>query len=80
MGMQEPGRTLNVGQKGEVIGISKACRGLQRRRMMDLGIIPGTVIEVEMRSASGDPTSYNIRDASIALRNTHAELIHIKRL
>ena len=72
--------SLDVGQKGEVIGISKACRGLQRRRMMDLGIIPGTVIEVEMRSASGDPTSYNIRDASIALRNNHAELIHIKRL
>lgn len=72
--------SLNVGQKGEVIGISKACRGQQRRRMMDLGIIPGTVISVEMRSAGGDPTSYNIRDASIALRNAHAEWIHIKRL
>ncbi len=72
--------SLDVGQKGEVIGISKACRGQQRRRLMDLGVIPGTVIEVEMRSASGDPTSYNIRDASIALRNTHAEWVHIKRL
>ena len=72
--------SLHVGQKGEVVRISKACRGQQRRRLMDLGVIPGTVIEVERRSASGDPRAYNIRDASIALRNTHAELIHIKRL
>jgi DtxR family Mn-dependent transcriptional regulator len=72
--------SLAVGEKGEVTGISKTCRGPQRRRLMDLGVIPGTVISVERQSASGDPRSYNIRDASIALRNTHAELIHIKRL
>lgn len=72
--------SLKFGEKGEVIGISKACRGLQRRRLMDLGIIPGTVITMEMRSASGDPTAYNIRGATIALRKSQAELIQIKRI
>ena len=71
---------LDVGEKGEVIGISRACRGPQRRRLMDLGIIPGTIVTAEMRSAGGDPIAYNIRGATIALRKEQASLIHIKRL
>lgn len=45
---------------------------------MDLGIVPGTVVEAEMKSASGDPTAYNIRGASIALRKQLAEMIFIE--
>ena len=70
---------LKPREKGEVIRISKACRGLERRRLMDLGILPGTVIEMEMKSPSGDPTAYRIRGASIALRKEQADQIHILR-
>jgi DtxR family Mn-dependent transcriptional regulator len=70
---------LDVGEKGKVIGISRACRGLQRRRLMDLGVIPGTVVTAELRSAGGDPTAYNIRGASIALRKSQAKLVLIDR-
>lgn len=73
-------RSLSLGETGEVIGISKACRGQQRRRLMDLGVIPGTVITAKMRSASGDPTAYDIRGTTIGLRNQQAELIHIRRI
>ncbi|MFQ5751002.1 MAG: iron dependent repressor, metal binding and dimerization domain protein [bacterium] len=72
--------SLKVGEKGEVMGISKTCRSAQRRRLMDLGVIPGTVISAEMLSAGGDPTAYNIRGATIALRSAQAEMIHIKRI
>ncbi len=72
--------SLDFGEKGEVIALSPNCRGQQRRRMMDLGIIPGTVIAMEMRSASGDPTAYNVRGATIALRRSQAEMIQIKRI
>ncbi|MFQ5709418.1 MAG: iron dependent repressor, metal binding and dimerization domain protein [bacterium] len=72
--------SLRVNEKGEVLGISKACRGQQRRRLMDLGVIPGTIVSAEMRSPGGDPTAYNIRGATIALRRQHAEMIYIKRL
>ncbi len=71
---------LNVGETAEVIGLSKACRGPQRRRLMDLGIVPGTIIKAEMRSAGGDPIAYNIRGANIALRKQQAEFIHIRRM
>lgn len=71
---------LEPGEAGEVVSLSPACRGLQRRRLMDLGILPGTVIVAEMRSPSGDPTAYWIRGALIALRRDRADLVHIRRL
>jgi len=70
---------LKMGEAGLVLSISKACRGLQRRRLMDLGIIPGTVITAEFKSASANPTAYNIRGALIALRKDQANFVHIRR-
>jgi Fe2+ transport system protein FeoA len=46
--------------------------------MMDLGILPGTTIEVEMTSPSGDPTAYKVRGALIALRKEQARLIQVE--
>jgi DtxR family Mn-dependent transcriptional regulator len=79
----EPGETLAVlrpGQQGQVVAISPRCRGAERRRMMDLGILPGAVIGAELISPSGDPTAYRIRGAMIALRREQAQLINIQRL
>lgn len=71
---------LARGERGKVVNISPACRGPERRRLMDLGILPGTVITAEMNSPSGDPTAYLIRDALIALRKEQADLINITHL
>ena len=68
---------LALGEKGYVVNISPASHGPERRRLMDLGIIPGTVIEAEFRSPSGDPTAYRIRGATIALRQEQADLINV---
>ncbi|GJQ21277.1 MAG: hypothetical protein HBSIN02_16320 [Bacteroidia bacterium] len=69
--------SLKPGEMAVVTGISPACRGLQRRRLMDLGVVPGTRIAAELRSATGDPTAYRIRGATIALRREHAELVYV---
>jgi DtxR family Mn-dependent transcriptional regulator len=82
-GAVEPGETLATlrpGQQGQVVGISPRCRGAERRRMMDLGILPGAVVAAELVSPSGDPTAYRIRGAMIALRREQAQLINIQRL
>lgn len=42
--------------------------GAVRRRLLDLGLVPGTRVEVVRRSPLGDPVAYNIRGAVIALR------------
>jgi DtxR family Mn-dependent transcriptional regulator len=73
----EPLDVLRPGQYGQVIALSPRLRGADRRRMMDLGILPGTTIRAEMVSPSGDPTAYRIRGALIALRQEQAKLIRI---
>jgi DtxR family Mn-dependent transcriptional regulator len=72
--------TLRPGQQGQVVAISPRCRGAERRRMMDLGILPGATIAAELVSPSGDPTAYRIRGAMIALRREQAQLINIQRM
>jgi len=71
--------SLMIGEEAKVLSISKAMRGQQRRRLMDLGVVPGTMIRAEMKSASGDPTAYNIRGALVALRQQHANMIFIQK-
>jgi DtxR family Mn-dependent transcriptional regulator len=70
--------SLRKGEKAVVIGISKACHGPQRRRLMDLGIIPGTVVTAEFESIGRDPVAYNIKGATIAIRRRNAEQIYIQ--
>jgi Fe2+ transport system protein FeoA len=47
--------------------------------MLDLGIVPGTVVRAEMISPSGDPMAYRVRGALIALRREQAELVRVVR-
>jgi DtxR family Mn-dependent transcriptional regulator len=75
----EPLTNLVPGEHGRVTGLSPRLRGAERRRLMDLGFLPGTVIGNEMVSAGGDPIAYRVRGAVIALRKSQAELINICR-
>lgn len=68
---------LTQGETGRIVAISPRCRGAERRRLLDLGIVPGTVVEAAMISPSGDPTAYRVRDTLIALRKEQASLIAI---
>lgn len=69
---------LHPGQQAVVRALHSD--GQQRRRMMDLGILPGTAIEVEMVSPLGDPTAYLVRGALIALRREQAQQVSIQLL
>lgn len=70
-------RDLSPGETGVVLELSPACRGSQRRRLLDLGIVRGARITAELASAFGDPVAYRIRGALIALRGEQAEWIRI---
>lgn len=71
--------SLAEGETASIIGLSKECRGANRRRLLDLGILPGTLIEVDMHSPLKDPVAYRVRNTSIALRNTLADLVLINK-
>ena len=68
-----------VGEQALVVGFSRFCRGMERRRLLDLGLLPGTLVEAKMASPSGDPVAYRVRGAVIALRRSQADQIQVRR-
>ena len=71
--------TLNLLENGRSATITKIhSKNAERRRMFDLGILPGTRIENVMPSPLGDPIAYRVRSSVIALRTEQAELIEIE--
>ena len=68
---------LQPGRQAHVVGLSSACRGQERRRLLDLGFVPGTQVEVDMVSPAGDPTAYRVRGSVVALRREQSGLIRI---
>jgi DtxR family Mn-dependent transcriptional regulator len=71
---------VHEGSPAKVLKLSEACRGAERRRFLDLGIVPGTVITPEFRSPGGDPVAYRIRDSLVALREPQANMILVTPL
>jgi DtxR family Mn-dependent transcriptional regulator len=69
--------SLAAGQKAVVLGLSPACRGPERRRLLDLGFVPGTEVKVVMESPLGDPVAYEVRGTTVALRRAQARAIRI---
>jgi DtxR family Mn-dependent transcriptional regulator len=81
-GAEEDVERLNVlrpGEEGVVVRLGGQVQGTQRRRLLDLGVVPGTVVRAELVSLSGDPVAYRIRGAVIALRHAQADNILIRR-
>ena len=70
--------SIRPGASARVLRLAPGCQGPQRRRLLDLGVVPGTVITAEFSSAAGDPVAYRIRGALIALRRRHAEWIVVE--
>lgn len=46
-----------------------------KKRLLDLGMIPGTPVTCLYQAPSGDPRAYLVRDTVIALRNGDAAAI-----
>jgi len=69
---------LSPGEKGvvkKVIGNS-----LIKRRIVDMGVVGGTVIEVQKFAPLGDPMEVKIKGFNLSLRKTEAEMIEIEIL
>jgi len=71
---------LKTHEKAKIIGISRECRGEIRRRLLDLGFVNNTLIEVDLTSPMQDPRAYLVRDTAIAIRNEQAKYILIEKI
>jgi DtxR family Mn-dependent transcriptional regulator len=65
-------------QKAEIVILDDAVQGFTRRRFLDLGLTPGTVIFPELKNFFGDPRAYRVRGTLIALRKDQAAQIWVK--
>jgi len=64
---------IPVGGSARVVNILTI--GANRRRLLDLGLVPDSQVKVIRRSPAGNPTAYLIKGTSIALRNEDARQI-----
>lgn len=72
--------SLQPGEYGNIIGLSSECRGANRRRLLDLGFVNGSQVEVALENPLKEPKAYNIRNTLVALRNDQADYIIIEKV
>ncbi len=68
-------RDLSPGEKGKVTQIN--ARGAIRRRMLDMGILPDAVIELERVAPTGDPIWIRLGGFQLSLRKKEAESVTV---
>jgi ferrous iron transport protein A len=68
---------LAVGQRAAVTEVSAPED--QRRRLQELGFVPGGVVSVVQESPWGDPVAYAVCGAVIALRRADARQIAVRQ-
>lgn len=67
---------LECGQVARIIELKTT--GDMRRRLQDMGMIEGTIVECVGKSPLGDPTAYLVRGAVIALRVEDAAGVFVR--
>lgn len=70
--------SLRQGEAAAIVTLSPAVVGGERRRLLDLGLVPGTRVERDFDSMLGSPTAYRVRGATIALRKEQADRILVE--
>lgn len=61
-------------------GIVKKILGdsMIKRRIVDMGVVGGTVIEVQKFAPLGDPIEVKVRGFNLSLRKNEAEMIEVE--
>ena len=54
--------------------------GVLRKRLLDLGLTPGTIVMVRRTAPMGDPIQLHLRGYELTLRRSEAEKIEIQEI
>ena len=72
-------KTLNQLKPGDrATVIRMGGQGLARRRMMDMGLVPGTEVKVVRVAPLGDPVEFKVKGYSLSLRKSEAREITVE--
>jgi ferrous iron transport protein A len=67
--------SLPVGQNARVVAVNG--NSPVARRMMEMGVIPGTPVVVVKSAPFGDPIEVRVRGYSLAMRRAEADSIEV---
>ena len=68
-------------QPGQVVQVvAVAGQSSFRRRLMELGLVPGTRVELLRVAPLGDPVELLVRGASLSIRKAEASVIEVAGL
>ncbi|MDI1471851.1 MAG: FeoA family protein [Thermodesulfovibrio sp.] len=67
---------LKKGQKAKITSINS--KGPIKRRLMDMGVLPGETVEVEKIAPLGDPIDIVVKGYHLSLRKSEAEQINVE--
>jgi Fe2+ transport system protein FeoA len=67
---------LKPKEKGKITKVKGS--GAVRRRILDMGVVPGTELEMERMAPLGDPVEIRIKGYHLSLRNFEAENIMVE--
>ncbi len=76
MGKQLSMDHLPEGIRAQVVEVGG--EGAMRRRLLDLGLIPGTWVTCRGRAPAGDPGAYAFRGCVVALRAKDAAAVALE--
>lgn len=71
-------RDLGVGQSGRVKGFGMGDKSY-RRRLLAMGLTPGTEFTVARCAPMGDPVELRLRGFSLTLRKAEADALEVER-
>jgi len=69
-------RQLRVGQKAIIKSIT--AQGELGRRIRDMGLVPGTEVEITGRAPLKDPVALRMKGFTLSLRNNEADHITVE--
>jgi len=69
---------LKSKEKGRVVRI--AAKAHLRRKLLDMGVLPGVVIGVVRHAPLGDPVEISVKGYHLSLRKSEAAHISVERL
>ena len=67
---------LSIGARGRVVRLR--CERYVARRLMEMGLLPGTTVEIQRIAPLGDPIELRLRGFSLSIRRSEAERIEIE--
>lgn len=70
-----PLSTLQAGDKGIIVRINGS--GITRRRLLDMGVVKRTEIEVIRTAPLGDPIELTLKGYNLTLRKVEADKVYV---